>query len=75
MPRPDTSGKTVFFTVALKDRSSDLLTREIVTLRHVVAETRRSRPFQIDAWVVLPITCIVSGRCRRAMASRCIAGA
>ena len=54
MPRPDTSGKTVFFTVALKDRSSDLLTREIVTLRHVVAETRRSRPFQIDAWVVLP---------------------
>ncbi|MEL7151444.1 MAG: transposase [Pseudomonadota bacterium] len=54
MPKPDTSGKTVFYTVALKDRSSDLLTREIATLRHAVVETRRLRPFQIDAWVVLP---------------------
>ncbi len=52
--RPDITGKTVFFTIRLKDRTSDLLTREITTLRHIVSETRRIRPFQIDAWVVLP---------------------
>ncbi len=44
----------MFFTVALHDRSSDLLVREIDSLRQIVRQTLRIRPFQIDAWVVLP---------------------
>lgn len=52
--RPKQTGATVFFTVNLADRSSDLLVQEIATLRSVVAKTRAERPFQIDAWVVLP---------------------
>jgi putative transposase len=52
--RPRVSGATIFFTVNLADRSSDLLTREIGTLRNAVRSTLRERPFQIDAWVVLP---------------------
>lgn len=52
--RPKMSGATVFFTVALGDRASDLLVREIDRLRAIVAQTMARRPFQIDAWVVLP---------------------
>ena len=52
--RPKSPGATIFFTVNLADRSSDLLTREIATLRKAVAATRSERPFGIDAWVVLP---------------------
>lgn len=52
--RPRVPGATVFFTVNLEDRSSDLLTREIEALRDAVGATLRERPFQIDAWVVLP---------------------
>jgi len=48
------AGGTYFFTVALADRRSDLLVREIAALRAAVARTRRLHPFQIDAWVVLP---------------------
>lgn len=44
----------MFFTVGLKDRSSDLLVREIDSLRTIVRQTLRIQPFQIDAWVVLP---------------------
>ena len=47
-------GGTYFFTVALADRRSDLLVREIAALRDAVARTRYSHPFRIDAWVVLP---------------------
>ena len=47
-------GGTYFFTVALADRRSDLLVREITALREAVARTRLLHPFQIDAWVVLP---------------------
>lgn len=47
-------GQTLFFTVALADPSSNLLVREVDVLRHVVRQTLRIRPFQIDAWVVLP---------------------
>ena len=47
-------GGTYFFTVALADRHSDLLVREIANLRIAVARTRLLHPFQIDAWVVLP---------------------
>jgi len=44
----------VFFTVALADRRSDLLVREIAALREAVRNTGLERPFKIDAWVVLP---------------------
>ena len=47
-------GGTYFFTVALADRRSDLLVREIASLRAAAGRTRRLYPFQIDAWVVLP---------------------
>ena len=47
-------GGTYFFTLALADRRSDLLVREIEALRTAVARTRLLYPFRIDAWVVLP---------------------
>lgn len=47
-------GATYFFTVNLRDRSSDLLVREIALLRECVRATRARHPFHIDAWVVLP---------------------
>lgn len=52
--RPRVSGASVFFTVALAERGSDLLVREIGRLREAVAATRAERPFGIDAWVVMP---------------------
>lgn len=52
--RPRRPGATVFFTVNLADRSSDLLVREVAVLRQAVAQTRAARPFKIDAWVILP---------------------
>ncbi|HUS53600.1 MAG TPA: hypothetical protein VMY41_06295 [Thermohalobaculum sp.] len=52
--RPDVPGATIFFTVALAERGSDLLVREIDRLRDAVQATRNARPFGIDAWVVLP---------------------
>jgi putative transposase len=47
-------GGTYFFTINLLERHSDLLVRHIDALREAVRRTRRERPFQIDAWVVLP---------------------
>ena len=52
--RPREPGARVFFTVALADRGSDLLVREVEALRKAVRQTRDERPFGIDAWVVLP---------------------
>ena len=52
--RPKRPGASIFFTVALADRRSDLLVRQVATLREAVAHTKALRPFQIDAWVVLP---------------------
>ncbi|MEZ5759632.1 MAG: transposase [Paracoccaceae bacterium] len=52
--RPRKPGATIFFTVALAERGSDLLVREIACLRQAVAATRAERPFGIDAWVVMP---------------------
>jgi putative transposase len=48
------AGGTYFFTVNLLDRSSDLLVTRIDALRDAVATARGHRPFDIDAWVVLP---------------------
>ncbi len=52
--RPRIPGATIFFTVALADRGSDLLVREVEVLREAVRATKAERPFGIDAWVVLP---------------------
>ena len=52
--RPRVTGATVFFTLTLAQRGSWLLTEEITRLREAVRLTRAERPFEIDAWVVLP---------------------
>lgn len=52
--RPKATGATIFFTVCLADRTSDLLVREVGLLRRAVAKTMRDWPFQVRAWVVLP---------------------
>lgn len=52
--RPRLPGASIFFTVALAQRGTTLLTDEIDRLRLAVAVTRRERPFTIDAFVVLP---------------------
>lgn len=50
-PQPLT---TMFFTVNLAQRGSDLLTREIETLRAVFHRTWLKHPWEFDAIVVLP---------------------
>lgn len=52
--RPKITGATIFFTVTLAERDSDLLIREIDQLRNAVRVTKAERPFDIEAWVVLP---------------------
>jgi putative transposase len=48
-------GGTCFFTVNLLHRNgNDLLTRHIERLRAAVRKVRRTHPFVIDGWVVLP---------------------
>jgi REP element-mobilizing transposase RayT len=47
-------GGTYFFTVALADRRSTLLTTRIAELRTAFHTTRKARPFTTDAIVVLP---------------------
>lgn len=44
----------MFFTVVLARRGGRLLIDEIDVLREAVRVTRARRPFEIDAWVVLP---------------------
>lgn len=52
--RPRIPGATVFLTVCLAERGSDLLVRRIGDLRASVREALHAQPFRIDAWVVLP---------------------
>ena len=52
--RPDVTGATVFFTVALAVRGSTLLTDKVDLLRDAVRQTKTERPFIVNAWVVLP---------------------
>lgn len=52
--RPQIAAATIFFTVSLAQPGSDLLILEIERLRQAVRLTRAERPFQINAWVVLP---------------------
>jgi putative transposase len=48
------AGGTYFFTVTLADRASRVLTEHVGALRAAMRQTRQSRPFAIDAIVVLP---------------------
>jgi putative transposase len=52
--RPCVPGASVFFTLALADRQSDLLVRDVVRLRQAVRQTQADWPFAIVAMVVLP---------------------
>ncbi len=52
--RPQCTGAAIFFTVALQDRGARLLLDHVDHLRAAVAVTKAERPFQINAWVVLP---------------------
>ncbi|MCO6441512.1 MAG: transposase [Nitrococcus mobilis] len=48
-------GGTYFFTVTLLQRcGNDLLVRHIDQLRDVIQRVRRTRPFTIHGWMVLP---------------------
>ena len=47
-------GGTYFFTVTLRDRSSDLLVREIARLRESWQDVRSRYPFETPAAVILP---------------------
>lgn len=52
--RQRVAGGRYFFTVALQDRSSSLLIDRIADLRQAFRSVRSTRPFKIDALVVLP---------------------
>ena len=52
--RPRHPGACVFLTVTLAQRGSSTLVERIEILRHAVRATMETRPFRIDAWVVLP---------------------
>ncbi len=55
------NGGSWFFTVNLRDRKSRFLVQRIDALRRAVAIVLKQKPFDIDAWVVLPNTFIASG--------------
>ena len=52
--RPKVTGACIFFTVALARRGGTVLVDEVEALRRAVRVTRAERPFEIDAFVVLP---------------------
>ncbi|HET8880702.1 MAG TPA: transposase [Solimonas sp.] len=52
--RSVTAGATYFFTVALANRSSSLLTEHIEQLRHAYGAVHRKKPFRTVAICVLP---------------------
>ncbi|WP_416384039.1 REP-associated tyrosine transposase [Psychrobacter sp. TAE2020] len=47
-------GSSYFFTINLADRSSDLLIKQIETLRYAFKTVKQKHPFHIDAIVILP---------------------
>lgn len=47
-------GASYFFTINLADRSSDLLIKQIETLRYAFKTVKQKHPFHIDAIVILP---------------------
>ena len=59
--RPQVTGATIFFTVALAERQSDLLTHEVNRLRQAVRDTDSAHPLTSRPGSSCPITCIASG--------------
>lgn len=63
--RPRRHGATIFFTVALATRGSQLLVTEVEPLRQTVRDTRAERPFRSrHGWCCRTI-CTASGGCPR----------
>lgn len=52
--RPRLPGACLFLTVTLAERGARTLVDHIEILRTAVRRTRDARPFEINAWVVLP---------------------
>jgi REP-associated tyrosine transposase len=52
--RPKVEGGVFFFTVALADRSSDLLVRHVDRLRRIYVSVQERHPFETIAICVLP---------------------
>ena len=52
--RAQIGGGAYFFTVALEDRRSSLLTNHVERLREAFRDVHARRPFDIDAIVVMP---------------------
>jgi putative transposase len=52
--RAKIAGGTFFFTLALADRSSDLLVKEVDRLRRIYSDVQRRPPFETAAICVLP---------------------
>ena len=52
--RPQVRGACLFLTITLAQRGAQTLVDQIDALRTAVGKTRGERPFEIDAWVVLP---------------------
>ena len=52
--RAKIEGGVFFFTVALEDRTSDLLVREIERLRRAYRDTKAKLPFRTEAICILP---------------------
>ncbi|WP_341863941.1 transposase [Gymnodinialimonas sp. 57CJ19] len=52
--RPRLTGLPVFFTVCLQQRGSSALLDHLDILRNAVIVTKRDRPFEILAYVVMP---------------------
>ena len=58
-------GASYFFTVNLAERSSRVLVDRVDALREVVTQVRNRHPFEILAWVVMPIIFMRFGGCPR----------
>jgi putative transposase len=53
--RASVSGSTYFFTVVAYRRQAILCDDKVrAALRGAIEDARRTRPFEIDAWVLLP---------------------
>jgi putative transposase len=52
--RANVAGGVFFFTVALADRSSDALVRQVDRLRRIYASVQQRRPFKTIAICILP---------------------
>ena len=48
------TGGSYFFTVNLLERNKSLLVDHISNLRTAIRNTKKNKPFEIDAWVILP---------------------